>query len=252
MLNEPRFGEVLMKLRDLRRFGVIVPATNTAMEAELPHYLPVGTSVHFSRATWPGGDTVTREALLGMEADAERAAVDLAMASPEVILYGCTSGSFIRGAKREGVSEEIQRRTGVKTLTTTQAVLSALAHLQAQKVFLVTPYPDEINRDEIEYLESQGFAVTGHASFHCDDTRPINSLSSSDIANLVRQNLNKLDGAHAIFISCTDLLTFDQIAGLEDGAKLPVVTSNQATLWAALKAMDLPSPTSDLGTLFRK
>jgi maleate isomerase len=39
-------------------------------------------------------------------------------------------------------------------------------------------------------------------------------------------------------VSCTQLLTMDQIAPLEHELGVPVVTSNQATLWAGLRFVE--------------
>ena len=46
------------------------------------------------------------------------------------------------------------------------------------------------------------------------------------------------EDADAIVVSCTNLATYDVIATLEDELGKPVVTANQATMWAALRALD--------------
>jgi maleate isomerase len=39
-------------------------------------------------------------------------------------------------------------------------------------------------------------------------------------------------------VSCTNLPTYDVLAGLERSIGLPVVSANLATMWAALRALD--------------
>jgi maleate isomerase len=42
-----------------------------------------------------------------------------------------------------------------------------------------------------------------------------------------------------MFISCTNLPTYDVIEPLEQALGKPVLTANQVTMWAALRAMNL-------------
>jgi maleate isomerase len=45
--------------------------------------------------------------------------------------------------------------------------------------------------------------------------------------------------ADAMFISCTNLPTYDIIEPLEQALGKPVLTANQVTMWAALRLMGL-------------
>ena len=47
--------------------------------------------------------------------------------------------------------------------------------------------------------------------------------------------------AEAMFMSCTNLPTYDIIGPLEQELGKPVLTANQVTMWAALRAMGLPA-----------
>jgi maleate isomerase/arylmalonate decarboxylase len=57
-------------------------------------------------------------------------------------------------------------------------------------------------------------------------------------------------GSEALLITCTDLPTLPLIAGLEAEFGVPVVTSNQATLWASLRAAGITDSIAEAGTLF--
>jgi maleate isomerase len=46
--------------------------------------------------------------------------------------------------------------------------------------------------------------------------------------------------AQAIFVSCTNLRTYDIIAPLEEMLGKPILTANQLTMWACLGRMNLP------------
>ena len=55
----------------------------------------------------------------------------------------------------------------------------------------------------------------------------------------------------AYFISCANIHSIDVIEDLEKALQRPVVTSNQAALWCALRTIGLPDIIPALGSLFR-
>src|SRR5581483_6826363 len=100
---------------DVRRIGVLAPPGNVAMERELPLYLPDGIVVNHNRLSRPT-PAITKESLTLMMASVDQAARDLAMAwpTPEVIVFGCTSGSFVQGPGTEDeASANITAVTGI-------------------------------------------------------------------------------------------------------------------------------------------
>lgn len=46
--------------------------------------------------------------------------------------------------------------------------------------------------------------------------------------------------SQAIFVSCTNLRTYDIVAPLEQMLGKPILTANQLTMWACLGRMELP------------
>ena len=53
-------------------------------------------------------------------------------------------------------------------------------------------------------------------------------------------------------MSCTNFRTLDVISHLERDLEKPVVSSNSATLWAALNLMDVDTSEIELGTLYER
>jgi len=97
---------------ELRRFGLLAPPGNTVMEFELPRLVPAGVTSNHNRLSRPGAG-ISSDSLTKMAESVDRAAFDLAQAYPEVILYGCTSGSFLRGRGNErSVAQKISDATG--------------------------------------------------------------------------------------------------------------------------------------------
>ena len=234
----------------LRRIGALIPPGNVTVEHEFARFAPTGVYVHYNRLYRPSV-SLDKEGLLSMIKSAEQAARGLAQANPEVIVYACTSGSFLSGPGREDeIGDMIRRWTGIPAYTTSSSVIMGLNALNAKRVFMLTPYPDDIHAQEIEFLKFRGIAVDGHDTFRCADTVQIRDLTSESVAERVLGHRAQASKCDAVFISCTNLLTMDQIEHLEHELGIPVTSSNHCTLWAALKHMKVSACGSGLGRLF--
>ncbi|ASA77834.1 aspartate/glutamate racemase family protein [Thermococcus sp. 5-4] len=228
------------------RLGLIVPSSNTTMEMELHEALPDGVSLHTARVPLRN---VTEEELVKMNTLAVEAARLLRDASVEMILYGCTSGSFIGGKDYEKELEsQIEEEVNVPVVSTSTAVVEALKMLDARDVLVITPYTDEINAREREFLEANEFNVLDIRGLGIEDNTKIGKLEPYEAYRLAKASF--MDEADAIFISCTNLRTFEIIEPLEEDLGIPVVTSNQASLWLALREMDIMERIPWLGRLF--
>jgi maleate isomerase len=67
-----------------------------------------------------------------------------------------------------------------------------------------------------------------------------------------RDVANATPNADGILISCGNLRTFEAIEPLEKDFGLPVVTSNQAGLWQALRMAGIEDKLPNLGRLLRE
>lgn len=217
-----------------RRIGLLVPSSNTTMEPELYRMAPGGVSIHTARMRLV---ETTPEKLVEMAEDAGRATALLATAEVDVIVYGCTTGSLVGGVKWEDrLVQGIERETGIPTISTSRAVVDALKALNVERVAVATPYIDVLNHLERAFLESHGIKVTAIRGLGLVRNVEIGRTEGAVVEELVRA---VADGADAVFISCTNLPTIDLIEPLEAGLRRPIVTSNQASLWAALSGYGL-------------
>ncbi len=218
------------------KLGVIVPPTNTANEAEWNRMAPVGVSVHAARMPLHT-DTASAAGMAALRRDIERFSRDLAQASVNVIAYGCTAGSMVSPVGELGAF--IRERTGTPGLTTAQAIVEALRALGTRRVAVATPYHDQLNNHESDFLQAQGFKVTvieglGYGAGGPAEYRNIARIAPASVNTLARR-VDSAD-ADAILLSCTDLATLEVIPALERDLGKPVVSSNTATFWAALRA----------------
>lgn len=99
---------------------------------------------------------------------------------------------------------------------------------------VITPYPDDTNEVERQFLESHGIPVTRIEGM---------TYPEEDIAliqpSLVYQHLKALDytGADCLFISCTGLNVLDLILLAEEDFGLPVITAQRKQKRVAEKTL---------------
>ena len=118
-------------------------------------------------------------------------------------------------------------------VTTSGALLEALAHLEVRRIATVTPYVAELTVGLTTYLAEAGVDVVAGAGLGL--TSDIWTVPYDVTAGLVRDT--DTDDAQGVFISCTNLPTYDVIVALERELNKPVLTANQVTMWAALRVL---------------
>jgi maleate isomerase len=237
---------------------LLVPSTNTVNEPDFYRHLPAGVSVHVARMRLDQERHRERDDLSQLEAmtaDAQRAADLLATASVDVLAYGCTSGSFSHGeGYEEALAADLESNAGVPAVTTAAAVRRALYSLDAQSLVVATPYTDDVLAKAVSFFEESGFNVVEAVGRGIDivgsdlDRRSHGAQTPESAYRQVRAMAHA--DADAVFVSCTNYHVTDVIERLEADLDVPVVTSNQATLWAALREVGVNTAEVSLGRLF--
>lgn len=228
------------------RIGLLVPSSNTTMEPEFNRMVPRDISIHTARMRL---EEVTPEELVKMAVEAESAASLLATADVDVLVYGCTTGSLIGGTEwEERLVSSIEEESGIPTLSTSRAVVDALKAVGGRSVAVATPYTDDLNRLEYAFLESSGIEVTTIQGLGLVSNLEIGRTEGVVVEDLVRE---VAEGADILFISCTNLPTISLIEKLENELRKPIITSNQASLWAALRGSEV-AEISGYGVLLKR
>ncbi len=227
------------------RIGLIVPSSNTTMEEEFRRSLPEGISLHVARVRLR---KVNVEELRRMENYIEDASDRLSDAGVDLIVYGCTTGSLVGGIGYDlNLISKIEDRTGISAIATATAVVEALKHVGASSISLATPYIDEVNEKEKKFLEDSGFKVLALEGLGLEDNLDI-GRQYPEIAYRLGKRAFRPE-SDALFISCTNFRTFEILEHLEADLKKPVISSNSATLWLALKKLGIRESILGLGSL---
>lgn len=232
------------------KLGVIVPPTNTANEAEWNRMVPDGVTVHSARMALHT-DTESAGGKQALRDDISRFARDLAQASVDIVAYGCTAGSMISPVT--DLPDFMAREAGRPAVTTAQAIVAALQALGARSLAIATPYHDALNAHEVAFLAEQGFetaaiAGLGYGAGGPAEYRNIARVQPAEVFELAA-SVDRPE-ADALLISCTDFATLDVLQRLEDKLGKPVVSSNQATLWLALRTAGIDDRLAGVGRLF--
>jgi maleate isomerase len=220
------------------------------LDAEFWQLVPSYVTVHITRTWVPEGPlTIQAHQALAESGDIEESARRLAVIRPDVIVYADTSITFFRGPDYdEEIARRMQEATEIPATTTSTAVVRALKTLGVERVTVLAPYLDEVSERLRLFLEGNGLQVVGYRSLNLGMGLDIGALSSSRVFELAREA--DVPRSQGLFISCTALSTVDIIESLESDLGKPVVTSNQATMWRALRMAGIEDRLPGLGTLY--
>lgn len=225
------------------QLGVIVPSTNTTIEPEFHHFAPPGVASFATRV--PVAETENEDekvaTVVAMRDRLPAAAAELAGLQPNVVAFACTSASFLGGRDVDALTcERLTAITEVPSFTTSTAVVAALRSVGARRLAVVTPYVQPLADGACAYLEQSGFEVVARADMGLLSNLDKGRLPADASARLARTV--DVSRADAVLISCTNWRTLDHADALERDLGLPLVTSNLATLWAALVLAGVEGP----------
>lgn len=229
------------------RIGRIAPGTGMQGAEEMRRWAPDGVLIIPS---WIPLRHVDADDMRAMMGHFERAAVDLKEHTLDLIIQCCGAGTFVNG---RGYDEEViassERATDVRTTTMMLSVIRALEVLRLRRVVLATPYPDALSDLLVKYLEEYGVEVLARRGFQLVDPRELPRFSPAGAYTICREVHAMAPEADGILFAGGGHRTFEVIERLETDTGIPVVTSNQASLWNVLRMVGVRDRISGLGTL---
>lgn len=231
------------------RIGVIIPSVNTVVEGWMPKAVPDGVTLHVGRI--PIASDTSVAALTAMAQYEVATARMLADCEPDLIMYACTASTVVRGRSYDlSLMDELSEAAGVPCCTTTEAIVRALTAIEAHRIAIVSPYPQEIDELEHKFFTDCGFDVQAMHSFGIADNRELADPSPGEIYRLGR-GAGKAE-VDAVLISCLALRSHYIAGQLEGDLGIPVVTSTTATLWAGLRLAGVNDAVPGYGRLLEQ
>jgi maleate isomerase len=239
--------------------GMIVPSSNLTMETELPRMLAAREALHpedrfVFHAARARMQHVTPEQLRAMNAQAERAATELADARPDVVATACLVAIMAQGpgyhcTAEDSISAALRAEgSDAPVISSAGALLDGIAALGARRVSIITPYMKPLTHAVVEYLEDADVEVVDALSLEVPDNLAVARLDPADL----REHWRKLDltGADALVLSaCVQMPSLPSIQPVEDEVGIPVLSAATATTYRILQELGLPPVVPGVGRL---
>ena len=241
------------------RLGLIVPSSNTTMETELPEMFARRAQVipeerftfHSSRMRM---QQVTAEALVQMDRDSNRCAVELADAQCDALAYACLVAIMSQGPGAHVAAEERLARVAheegrdVPVVSSAGALLRGLDALQARRISMITPYVPALTQQVVEYIEDAGIEVVDVVSLGVADNCAVGRLDPVDLPPIAHRL--ERSGCDAIVLSaCVQMPSLASIPEVEAALDLPVLSAATATTYDLLCSLGRATVVPEAGHL---
>ncbi len=231
------------------RLGFLLPPGNPTIEPELMALAPPGVSLHFHRMVARGvtGSLDGQEARNRMMIDSLDDGVELlAMVKPDVIVIAHTATSYTLGIEGEAaLLARLTAASGRRVVTAFGAVAAALQKLKVERVALGAPYSAETTVQGKAHLEAYGFRVVAH-----DNLKGVTNIydETAERAYRLARSVDRPE-AQAVFLSGTGMPTLTVLEMLETDLGKPVISSNLAMMWHALRVAGVGAKVAGYGRL---
>jgi maleate isomerase len=217
----------------LARIGLIIPSSNRLTEPQLRHFAPPELGIHVTRLQMTGK---WNRPLSVLGDDIQRSAGALADAKCDIIVFHCTGHAMEEGPDGDKRTRQmIKSATGIEAMSTAAAIEEALDVLNLKRLILLTPYDQDTNDHEIDYLRQLGIAVVCDVALALPGSDQYLAQPPERWVELAVENAR--DAADGYFLSCTNTTQIEAIEPIERQLGKPVVNSNQAVLWACVKRL---------------
>jgi maleate isomerase len=230
-----------------KKIGSLVPSSNATQEQEFWVALPKDTSLHTSRLRLT---QVEADSTIRIVEELEDGSRRLADADVDVLLLGLTAPSSRKGL---GYDRELKKRmedaSGKPATTAATATVEALNMLGVKRLALCAPWSDEVNGFTASFLEASGFEVPTRKALGVIQNLEIGALAPQTAYDLGRAvNSDKVD---AVMLACGNWHSMEVVDRLERDIGKPVITTNQVSMWGALRILGHVTSLPGYGTLLR-
>jgi maleate isomerase len=228
-------------------FGVLIPSTNTTVEIEYNRLLPPTLQAHVGRLLTSGTGPFSPS----KDVDIDYQARLLGTAKVKVVSLAQTSASLFADDYDAEVTQRMSKAAGVPAITSAQAIGQAVRALGARRIALVSPYSPPVLERARHYYESKyGLDVLALEGFAATDSYMIGKLGPEN----ARDAFARIDRPEieVFVVPGGNFPTMSFVPEWEREFSKPVVTTNQAALWAMLGIMRVTDRLPGLGRLLEE
>ena len=238
-----------------RKFAVIAPSTNTAVQPEFDAMRPRGVTNHFGRILIPN-DPVRNDDDFNKLMDNIRKemmnAVDQVMTcEPDYLIMGMSSETFwdgLEGSKR--LMERVEQRAGVKVAMGSDASQEALRRYGAKRIAVITPYMPAGDAQVRRFFTDCGFEIVKLKGLRGSSPVQYAHVSEREL----RDAINEVNGPDVdAIVQVGTNLAMARLAGIaEFWLDKPVLAINTCIYWWALRQNGIDDKIDGFGSLLIK
>jgi maleate isomerase len=237
-----------------KKFGVIIPSTNTVVEHDYNEMKVPGVTSHFGRMMIEDGGADSNDAferlVAQIRASTAAAVEHVKTCKPDYMVMGMSAETFWGGkAGNDAFTERIKEMSGLEVSTGADACREAATVLGISRVAVLTPY-QPVADDEVEQFFTQsGLEVARIVGLKAPSATAIAEIPPERLIHELRE----LDGddVEAIIQVGTNLSMLRLADEAERWLGKPVLAINAVTMWHALRANGIADQLVGFGSLLR-
>jgi maleate isomerase len=246
-----------------RKFGLLIPATNTTMEAELWRLICAnpaleGIGLHTANVMTPRPKFGNAEELASYQRDflegLKAAVAQAQFAEPEYLIMGMSLEHILDGiAPIRAAMDDISALTSLSWSTWQEAATTALQKVGAKRIGLLTPFEATGNRNAERMFSDLGFEVAASMGFCCEFALHIAHIPDWAKEKAIIELLATADNRLDAIVQCGTNMSLSQVsARLEPRLGIPIIGINGALLWHALRETGISARVSGGSLLLRE
>ncbi len=220
-----------------KKFGVLLPSSNTIVEPDFYSMAVPGVTVHGCRI-WIDQRGDGHEPRTYSD-QAQPAVERLLTSEPDALIMGISGPTFRGGVEgNRRWKEQIRDYSGgMDIANNAEACQRALKMLEISRIGVLTPYQSSASADVIRFFEESGFEVVSHRDLECPNPLAIAQVGEDQCRKALMEINN--DSVQAIVQAGTNLNFLRLAAEAERWLGKPVLASNAVTWWMALRDNDI-------------
>jgi maleate isomerase len=238
------------------KLGVLVPSTNTVVEAEYVQMAPEGVTIHAGRI-YIGrpqlhSDAATSDLLDDVCRGVPSAVRDVVTLEPDAIVMAMSAPTFYGGlAGCLAYEQSIVAQAGgqIPVVSGPRALLDGLMALGVTRIAILSPYQPVNDREVIDFFEGQGIEITRYHGLRSETATAIARTSPDDVRDLLKVLAET--GPEAIVQVGTNLPMVTMADEAERWLGMPVLAINAVTVWSVLRRLGIDDRVRGCGALLR-
>jgi maleate isomerase len=239
-----------------KKFGVIIPSTNTIVEPDFHQMNVPGVTPHMSRIHIRDQNLDSDEAFVRLleqiRIEIQFAIERVLTAEPDAMVMGMSAETFWDGMEgnRQFTQMISQWAGGLQVATGAEACEKALKLFDVKKIGVVTPYQPIGDKNVVKFFNDLGYDVAAIKGLRCPSAIAIAHVTEDALRNALME-VNKPD-VDALVQVGTNLSMLRLADEAERWLNKPVIAINAATWWMALRSNGIEDKVYGAGRLLRE